>query len=369
MIGAFSRVFAPSRAVPPDLTEDELPHAALLVAAYNEEDVIAQRVRNALALDYPPEQLEIAIGSDGSSDRTVEIARSCANGRVNVLDYPRRRGKASVLNSAMQEVTAPIVILSDANTEIEAGAVRKLVRWFSDPNVGVVCGRLILTDPHTGKNVDSLYWKFETFLKRCESRLGALLGSNGAIYAIRRELYRPIPADTIVDDFVIPLLARLEHRCRILYDDDAIAKEQSPADVRSEFHRRARIGAGGFQSIVMLWRLLSPRTGWVAFAFLSHKVMRWLCPFFLLGALFTAGLLSGRILYRAAFAAQLLFYATSVAMAYVPARHRLLRPLRLTTMFSSMNVALLIGFARWVRGTQRGTWRRTGRVAEPVGAT
>src|SRR5262249_30950742 len=148
----------------------------------------------------------------------------------------------------------------------------------------VVCGRLVLTDPATGCNVDSYYWRYETFLKRCEGRLGALLGANGAIYAIRRELYTPIPGNTIVDDFVIPLRAKLRTGCRIVYDGDAVAREETPPNVGAEFHRRSRIGAGGFQSIGLLWRLLNPRSGWVAFTFFSHKILRWVCPFFLVAA-------------------------------------------------------------------------------------
>ena len=225
------------------------------------------------------------IGLDGCSDGTAAIVRRFEDRGVRLLDFEERRGKASVLNAAMNHVEGEIVLMSDANTEIDPQAARRLVRWFQDSRVGAVVGRLILTDPRSGSNADGLYWKYETFLKRCEGRLGALLGANGAIYAIRRELYVPIPPETIIDDFVIPLLAKLRSGCAIVYDCDAVAREETPPDVASEFHRRARIGAGGFQSIGLLWPLLDPRRGWVAFTFLSHKVLRWLCPFFLIGLL------------------------------------------------------------------------------------
>ena len=200
-------------------------------------------------------------------------------------------------------------------------------------------GRLILTEPGTGNNVDSLYWKYETFLKRCEGRLGALLGANGAIYAIRRDLYVPIPPETIVDDFVIPLLAKLRSSCTIIYDCEAVAREETPASVASEFHRRARIGAGGFQSIALLWRLLDPRQGWIAFSFLSHKVLRWLCPFFLIGLLVTSALLWDRAFFRWVLAAQVGFYATSLLAALAPPGLRVPKPIRLMMMFTSMNAA------------------------------
>jgi cellulose synthase/poly-beta-1,6-N-acetylglucosamine synthase-like glycosyltransferase len=355
------------RAAPADLAEADLPSVSLLVAAYNEEAEIDKRVQTALMTDYPRHRFEVVIASDGSSDRTAEIVRRYAGRGVRLLDYQQRRGKASVLNSAFPEVKGDVVLLSDANTATDPRAVRKLVRWFADPRVGVVCGRLILTDPATGRNVDSLYWKYETFLKKGEGRLGALLGANGGIYALRRELFAPIPAETIVDDLVIPLRARLRTGCRIVYETEAVAYEETPAAIGAEFHRRARIGAGGFQSIAWLWRLLDPRQGWTAFAFWSHKVLRWLGPFFLLALLGSHLGLLDLPAYRYGLGVHLGFYLVSVAAAFAPARPRLLKPLRLTTMFTSMNAALLVGFWRWVRGTQKGTWKRTARLAEAGG--
>jgi cellulose synthase/poly-beta-1,6-N-acetylglucosamine synthase-like glycosyltransferase len=345
--------------------DGDLPSVSLLIAAYNEEAVIEARLHNALALDYPPEKFEVMVGSDGSSDRTPEIVRGYTDPRVRLLDYSQRRGKAAVLNTAMAELQGEIVLLSDANTDIDRDAVRKLVRWFDDPHVGAVCGRLILTDPKLGRNVDSLYWKYETFLKRCESRLGALLGANGAIYAFRRAWYVPIPDEIIIDDLVIPLLSKLRNNGRIIYDDEAVAHEETPPDVWAEFERRSRIGAGGFQSIGMLWRLLDPRRGWVAFTFFSHKVLRWLCPFALLGLLASNVMLiwEGRF-YQWALSGQVGFYLLAWFAALLPGRHRLLRPLRLATMFTTMNTALLVGFWRWLSGGQKGAWDRTRRLPD-----
>jgi cellulose synthase/poly-beta-1,6-N-acetylglucosamine synthase-like glycosyltransferase len=337
------------------------PSITLLVAAHNEAGVIAARLENALTVDYPRDKFAIVVASDGSSDATTSIVRSYADRGVRLLDYQPNRGKAATLNAALAEISGDLVLLSDANTHIDSQAPRLLARWFADPRVGAVCGRLILTDPRTGRNVDSLYWKYETFLKKAEGRLGALLGANGAVYAIRRELFTPIPSDTIVDDFVIPLLARLRTGCGIVYDAQAVAHEESPADLGSEFGRRSRIGAGGFQSIVLLWRLLDPRQGWTAFSFFSHKVLRWHCPFFLIVALAANLLLLNVPAYRGLLAAQVAFYGVSLAGAFLPGAGLAAKLVRLTTMFTSMNLALLVGFWRWISGRQRGVWQRTAR--------
>lgn len=347
--------------IPLEMTKEDWPYVSLIIAAHNEEDVIEERIRNALAMDYPCNLLEIVIALDGCDDGTAAIVHRYEGERVRLLDYPQRRGKSAVLNAAISELGGEIVLLSDANTEIDRNAARRLVRWFKHPQVGVVCGRLILDDPRTGRNVDSLYWKYETFLKRCEGRLGALLGANGAIYAIRKKLFQPIPRQTIVDDFVIPLATKLRSDCTIIYDHSAVAYEETPANVRSEFRRRTRIGAGGFQSIGLLWRLLDPRRGWVAFAFLSHKVLRWLCPFFMIGALATNLVLLEDPFYRQMLTVQLGFYGVSMLAAFLPTSLRFLKPLRLATMFTGMNLALFFGFWRWLLQEQNGTWARTRR--------
>lgn len=366
LIYLLSRAFG-RHPVPPAVEAADLPTVSLLVAAYNEEVDIEARVRNALALEYPAGKLEVVIASDGSTDGTNEIVRRYADRGVRLLAYPENRGKATVLNRSVPRLTGEIVVLSDANTMMEPDAARRLAAWFADPAVGVVCGRLVLSDPQTGRNADGLYWKYETFLKKCESRLGALLGSNGAIYAVRKAIFPFVQTGTLIDDFVIPLQARRASGCRIVYDDRAVAYEETPPTLRAEFRRRVRIGAGGFQSIGMLWRLLSPANGWVALTFLCHKIIRWACPFFLIGALATNALLLGQPGFREVMAAQLGFYALAAAGHWLPRRLGFLKPFRLPTMFVTMNLALFFGFIRWARGGNNGTWRRTDRTT-PAGA-
>lgn len=349
---------------PPVVGDDKLPTISLLISAYNEASVIADRVENALQTDYPAGKYRVVVASDGSSDGTADIVSRYAARGVMVLDYKARRGKSAVLNNAMAEIDSDIVMLSDANTHIDPGAARRLARWLDNDSIAAVCGRLVLTDPATGANADGLYWKYETFLKKCEGRLGALLGSNGAIYAIRRRQYVPIANNTIVDDFVIPLLVKQQAGGRIVYDTEAFATEETAADTGAEFRRRCRIGAGGFQAITMLWALLDPRRGWVAFTFFSHKILRWLCPFFLVGMLLASALLWNVPLYRWLLAAQLAFYLVWPLADVLPRRVKAFKVLRLAGMFTSMNLALLVGFWRWLRGTQKGAWERTARLAE-----
>ncbi|MEQ1729507.1 MAG: glycosyltransferase family 2 protein, partial [Vicinamibacterales bacterium] len=229
------------------------------------------------------------------------------------------------------------------------------VRWLSADTVGVVVGRLVLTDPHTGTNVDGVYWRYETFLKECEASLGALLGANGAIYGFRRSLFVPMPPDTLVDDLVMPLLMKIRSGCGLVFDPACVAHEESPA------RRRSRIGAGAYGSLGVLWPRLSPTFGWTAFAFASHKVLRWFSPFLLAGALASNVLLAGHPRYRATLAIQAAFYATALVGAYVPGTSNGARLLRLPTLFTSVNVAFLVGFKRWLSGARGATWQRTDR--------
>jgi cellulose synthase/poly-beta-1,6-N-acetylglucosamine synthase-like glycosyltransferase len=365
LIWALSRLFG-REPKPLEGNDAEWPFVSLLIPAFNEEGILDDRLQNALAMDYPSDKLDIVVGSDGSTDATTEIARNYANRGVRLLDYGLRRGKATILNESMPELRGDVVLMTDANTMIDPGALRKLVRWLHDPTVGVVCGRLLLIDPGEGRNVDGLYWKYETFIKRCENRLGALLGANGGIYVVRKSLFAPIPATTTVDDLVIPLRAKLATGCRIIYDSEAIAREETAPDIKGEFRRRARNGTGDLRSLEILWPILNPIWGWTTFTFFSHKILRLACPFLLVGLLGSTLLLKDRPLYHAAFVSQIGFYLVSLTAGYLPPRPKAFRFLRLTTMFISMNLALLLGYWRRIWGTQQGTWRPTGRRGQQV---
>jgi cellulose synthase/poly-beta-1,6-N-acetylglucosamine synthase-like glycosyltransferase len=346
--------------LPPEAPADSvLPTISVLIVAHNEERFIRERIENLLLLDYPADKLELAVASDGSRDRTNDIVREYAQRSVRLFDYQKNSGKAAALDATVPQLRGEIAVLSDANTMMEVRALRLLARWFSDPQVGVVCGKLVLTDPVTGLNVDSMYWRYETFLKRCEGKLGGLLGANGAIYAIRRSVFPGIHPSTIVDDFVIPLVARIRTGCRLIYDESAVAYEETPPDLGMEFRRRTRIGAGDFQSLALVRPLLNPRQGWITFTFVSHKLLRWLCPFFLIAIAVSNIVLVDRGFYGVALLAQAGLYGLALLGRFLSHRSAAGRVMRLATMFATMNAALLVGFFRWAAGSQRAAWDRT----------
>ncbi len=286
---------------------------------------------------------------------------------MRLIQYPIRRGKASVLNDTVPEARGEIIVFSDANTMTQPNSIKQLVRHFADEQVGAVCGKLELIDPASGQNVDGIYWKYENFLKGCEGRINGLLGVNGGIYALRKELYEPIPTNAIVDDFLIGMRIHLRRR-RLIYDPTAVALEETPDTIGQEFHRRSRIGAGGFQSLQWLWPLLSPTYGWVGFTFWSHKIYRWMCPLLMVGALATNIALASQPLYLTLLLGQLAFYLiAAIGLGWLTGS-RLPRALRLPAMFVSMNAALLMGLWRSLRGIRGGTWKRTERT-QPLEVT
>jgi cellulose synthase/poly-beta-1,6-N-acetylglucosamine synthase-like glycosyltransferase len=351
----------------PDRREEpepkEWPRLTLAFSAFDEESCIEEKIANCLALDYPEDRLEILVGCDGCTDRTAELARRAGGGRVRVHELSPRSGKASVLNRLVPAAQGDVVVLTDANVMLDRGALRALVRRFRDPAVGAVVGRLRLVDAGGREQEEGIYWRYETFLKYYEGKHGCVLGANGGIYAIRRLLFSPLSADTITDDFVIPI--RISVRgWRVLFAPDALAFEEPALDADQEFVRRARIGAGNWQALARVPDLLDPRIGFLWFAFVSHKLLRWATPLLLGIALAANAILAGREGawgYRALLLAQVGFYALALA-GRLGAAGRARRLAAVAHYFVAMNAALAVGFWRFVRGTQAAAWQRTARV-------
>ena len=350
----------------PTPADDQWPRVSLLIVAHNEQALIRQRIENALAAEYPGDRLQIVIASDGSTDATVRIVGDYADRGVVCIPFSERRGKAAALRSAAEHLSGDVIVLSDANSFFRPGAIKAMSRWFLESNVGVVCGRLVLADKKNTKNCDGLYWRFETWLKQSESQLGALLGSNGAIYSIRRELLPHLPVNAIVDDFELPLVAKLQTGCDLLFEADAIADEETPPKIASEFNRRSRIGMGAFKSLERLHPLLNPVKGWIAFTFVSHKVFRWIGPFFLIGLAVVNAFLIDRPFFETTLWFQLAFYTLAVVGLLMPAQ-AWPRVARLPTLFVTVNAALLVGFFKWVMGRESAVWQPTPRTETLVG--
>jgi cellulose synthase/poly-beta-1,6-N-acetylglucosamine synthase-like glycosyltransferase len=346
-------------------TEPDWPPVAIVISAYNEERHIVSRIENLLALDYPADRLRAYIGSDGSRDRTAELmGRFAGEPRLVALPFEQNRGKASVLNDLVSRTTEPIVVFSDANTYFERGALKKLVSRFDDPKVGGVTGELRLLGNAGGDNQDSLYWRIEQFLKFFEARIGALLGANGAIYAIRRALWQPIRPDTICDDFVIAMNVSAGGH-RLVYEPKAWAEEDTPEEIGEEVKRRIRIGIGNFQALVRHPQYLTRTSAATAFAYVSHKVLRWTAPHLLLLALAASVALaaqtgsSGWALYALG---QALAYLAAWAGWQMSSRGVKLPTLvKLAAFLFALNWAFLIASWRYATGRYAGSWGRTSR--------
>jgi cellulose synthase/poly-beta-1,6-N-acetylglucosamine synthase-like glycosyltransferase len=267
----------------------------------------------------------------------------------------------AVLNRCIPSAQGEIVVLTDANTMLDGRALKKLMRHFRDPKVGAVCGRLRLFNKQRREYEESAYWAYESLIKFYEGKHGAVLGANGGIYAIRKSLFTPLPPDTIVDDFVIPMRI-LQAGYRVIYDPEAVAFEETTEDYAKEAGRRARIAAGNFQSLRMLGGMLLPTSGFVSFAFWSHKVLRWVAPFLMATAAASNLMLLGHHWAWFTLLAQICFYGLALAGAHGYSRKGALeRAASVAYYFTSMNIALAVGFWRFVRNSQAAAWNRTAR--------
>ncbi|HEY3293850.1 MAG TPA: glycosyltransferase family 2 protein [bacterium] len=358
------QLFRRRYATPPVMPEDSWPRVAVLVPAYNEEKVIAAKIENCLALDYPADKLEILVGSDGSKDRTNEIVRSYGDSRLHLIELPGRSGKTGVLNRLVTETGAEIIVFSDANVMIEPAALRLLIRHFADDKVGVAGGGKYILIPAGAEAVhgEALYGNYENRLRAKESAVGGMSGALGSLMAMRRVLYRPYASGSTNDDTVPSIWATLGGY-RNVYDPQARAFEESGRSVNEEFRRRIRIGAGNFQTLFRYFGVLHPRCGICAYTFFSHKVLRWIFPFLMLGALVSNLFLLSVDFYRFAMAVQVIGYG-AVLLGFLLDRVGLRLPL-LTALyhFVALNMALFIGFLVYGRGITTSAWEPTARKA------
>jgi cellulose synthase/poly-beta-1,6-N-acetylglucosamine synthase-like glycosyltransferase len=336
-----------------DLPEDEFPAVTFVIAAYNEEAVLPAKLRNLAALDYPRQKLEILFVSDASDDGTNQILASCPE--VRLIIQPARSGKPAALNVGVAAASNDILILSDAATLFAPDALRQLVRHFADPKVGAVCGALRFEANTESRQTEGVYWKYEGMLRLMEARLGATLTASGALYAMRRIAFKPFAPGTLIEDLIAPMNVR-DAGLSVVYDPEAIATDVAAASVGGEFRRRVRIARGSFRALGQIFRLRLPP--FTMFAFVSHKVLRWLVGHFALIMLLSSLFLLQYRVYAILFAAQLAFLCWA-AIGYLGRdRLRNVRFALLGYFLFAMNLAFLIGFARSLGTAKEGTWQR-----------
>jgi poly-beta-1,6-N-acetyl-D-glucosamine synthase len=333
------------------------PAVSAVMVVRNEEAILARKLENLLALDYPEANLDVVVVSDGSSDGTGAILEQFARrGRVRTMMKPVSQGKAAGLNDAVQFASGEVLLFTDARQQIEPGALRLLMENFADPEVGAASGELMLGDPtngETGKGM-GLYWRIEKKIRDLESASGSVAGATGAIYCARRSLLEPLPEGTILDDVLLPMQV-VRKRARVIFDARARAWDSPDLGGSREFARKVRTLSGNYQLLQLAPWLLSSKNP-IRFEFISHKLSRLAVPFALL-ALLVASLFLPDPLYRAALIVQLAFYALSlvaIAGVKIGPLSRIADPAR---TFVVLNCAAMVAFINFVTG-RKPVWAR-----------
>ncbi len=356
--------------VAPMPADNSLPDLTLFIAAYNEETVVDEKMRNSLELDYPAEKLHIFWVTDGSNDRTNELLAKWP--QATVIYQPERQGKTAALNRGMQFVKTPLVVFTDANTHINREALREIVHAFANPKVGCVAGEkriAVQVKDNAASGGEGIYWKYESTLKKLDSRLYSAVGAAGELFAIRSELFEEMATDTLLDDFILSL--RIVMRgYTIAYCADAYATESGSADMREEEKRKVRIAAGGLQSIWRLRPLLNPfHYGIFSFQYVSHRVLRWsLTPIllFLLLPLNTILIFTtdSPLFYAVIWLLQALFYLMGSWGYYLSTKHIKNKILFIPYYFLFMNINVIrgINYLRKRKGNASGAWEKARRA-------
>jgi cellulose synthase/poly-beta-1,6-N-acetylglucosamine synthase-like glycosyltransferase len=334
------------------------PNVTLIISAYNEAAVIRAKLENSLALDYPRPLLDVLVISDCSSDDTDDIVREYEGRGVRLLRMKERGGKTAGLNAGVQAAHGEIIIFSDANAMYHRQTVRMIVRNFADPQVGCVTGesRYNLAGATESAASENMYWRYELAIKQMESRIASLVGGDGAIYAIRKALYRPLqPAD--LSDFVNPMQISLQHY-RNVYEREAISFENGADTFAQEFRRKVRIVARAWRGLLRVRGVLNPfRYGFFTLQVLSHKLLRWLVPVFMLGAIAANVFLLDQPFYLFTGVLQTLFYALAGAGLLQAHRKQIARVFYVPYYFCLVNYASLLGIVSYYRGQSFTTWQ------------
>lgn len=357
------RMFKGKRAAPG--LDQDFPTLTLVIAAYNEESIIEEKIDNTLQLSYPADKLKLVFVTDGSTDRTPDLVAGYT--QIKLMHTSVRSGKILAMHRAMDEVDTEVVVFTDANTFLNKDALLLIARHYADPKVGAVSGeKRVMQDAMSDATAgEGFYWKYESTLKKWDSELYSVVGAAGELFSVRRSLYRPVEKDTILDDFMISMLIA-EKGYRIVYEPDAYASELSSENIKEELKRKVRIAAGGIQSIMRLKKLLNPfNDPLLSFQYLSHRVLRWtVTPFLMILALLLNIVIvvrGGGVLYQLLLAGQVAFYSLAAAGWILERRKIKVKALFVPYYFCMMNYAVLAGIRRYLRGAQSAAWEKSKR--------
>lgn len=343
-----------------------LPTVTLIVAAYNEEDIIEDKIGNTLSLNYPKDKLQLIFITDGSSDRTPERIRGFQE--ITLLHEDARSGKMAAIKRAIPFIEGTITVFTDANTFLNTDALLELVRHYQNPRVGAVAGekRILVEETADASSAgEGFYWKYESKLKKWDYELYSNVGAAGELFSIRTELYQPVESDTIIDDHMIAM--RIAEKGYIIaYEPGAYAMETASADVSEELKRKIRIAAGGIQSILRLKQAANPfHHPLFTFQYISHRVLRWtITPFLLLLVFILNGIIAFQydsLFYRLLFIAQLVFYGLALTGLYFESRNVRIKALFIPYYFCVMNYAVLAGIIRYFKKSQSAAWEKSRR--------
>ncbi|MEZ5519962.1 MAG: glycosyltransferase family 2 protein [Dokdonella sp.] len=330
----------------------------LVMVAFNEEQRIGEKIRNCLAQTYPPGRLRLLVASDGSDDGTAAIVGGFPPDRVELLEFAERRGKAACLNDAVAASTGEFLVFCDVRQTLDASAVASLLENFADPEVGAVSGELTFRDDSIsdfGEGVDA-YWRYEKFIRQNEAHFASVVGVSGALYAMRRSLWRPIPDSTILDDVLIPMNVVMQGY-RVVFDPRAIAWDRPSVAAADEKRRKVRTLAGNFQLLAQHPRLLLPWRNPILLQLLCHKVLRLLVPALMLLALASNAWLAPRSLFwTALLAAQIGIHGLAIAGLFWPSLCRW-RPIRLLVAFYQLNSFVVLGLVEFLCNRDAHRWR------------
>lgn len=367
VIYAINKLFPSRRKRAQYQHDEEFPPVALIICAYNEEDIIEDKIRQSLSLQYPAGKLQVVVVSDGSTDSTHLRAQALLG--ANAFFLPERKGKVAAMNRIAVLRQEPILVFCDANTMLNNKAVLEICKHFKDEKTGGVAGekKIALGDEEKAVTAgEGLYWKYESFLKKQDSDFYSVVGAAGELVAVRKSLYHPAEPDSIIEDFILSMRI-CDEGYRFVYEPNAYAVESGSASILEERKRKVRIAAGAFQAMARLKRVFNPfRNFRLWFSFISHRILRWTLAPVALITLFLANLYlvyaAGGVFYWLMLLAQLGFYALAAAGWLLAEKASSIKYLYVPYYFSFMNLSVFAGFARFLRGKQAVTWEKSRRL-------